>query len=125
MKINHFEDLPVWQHSMNISIELYQLIEDSPIKTDYFLKNQLRRAILSITSNIAEGFERNNSKEFIRFLTFSKGSAGEVRSQLNFAFRVGYIDEKVYAGYRDQLIKLSMQMKGFITYFQKRLNEKQ
>lgn len=82
MAIKQFEDLKVWQSSREFVKSIYKLTSKTKFKNDYGFKDQIQRASVSIINNIAEGFERDNNKEFIRFLTFSKGSAGEVRSLL-------------------------------------------
>lgn len=92
MKIKKFEDLPVWQEARIFTKEIYSLSKDTPLKKDYGLKDQIQRAAVSVIANIAEGFERNNNKEFIKFLGYSKGSAGEVRALLYLALDLDYIN---------------------------------
>ncbi|HLD34980.1 hypothetical protein A3H03_01960 [Candidatus Kuenenbacteria bacterium RIFCSPLOWO2_12_FULL_42_13] len=91
MKINKFEDLPVWRIALSITKDIYDLTSQSRFSKDFSLRDQIRRAIISVSSNIVEGFEKNNSNEFIRFLKIFKGSTGEVRNQLYIALTVGYI----------------------------------
>ncbi|PWW27240.1 four helix bundle protein [Chryseobacterium sp. AG844] len=113
--INNFEDLEIWQQSRS----LCQLIQKECLLNPKFLnhdKNQIDRSSASIMDNIAEGFEREGNKEFINFLTMSKGSAGEVRSQLIRAFDRNYLDEKVFNFLKNQTISLSKQLSGFINY---------
>lgn len=71
-----FEDLEVWKKALEFSLKLYHISAEGPFKNDFGLKDQLRRASVSIVSNIAEGFERNGNREFIQFLSISKGSSG-------------------------------------------------
>jgi len=82
MKAASFEDLKVWQDTRDFVKSIYEITTTDSFKKDYGLKDQIQRAAVSIMNNIAEGFERNNNKEFITFLKYSKGSAGEVRSTL-------------------------------------------
>ena len=82
MKYKQFEDLPVWQESRDLVKQIYELTSKSCFQKDFGFKDQIQRASISIMNNIAEGFEKDNNTEFIRFLYFSKGSAGEVRSML-------------------------------------------
>lgn len=92
-KIECFEDLVTWQKGIELVKEIYLITEKKGLKTDYGLKDQLRRAAVSILTNIAEGFERRSSKEYLNFLNIAKGSSGEVRSLIYVALEVGYIDE--------------------------------
>ena len=88
-----FEDLFIWQKAIDFAKEIYVITEGTGIRADFGLKDQLRRAAVSVSANIAEGFERRSRKEYLNFLNIAKGSAGEVRSLLQIAFRVGYFDE--------------------------------
>ncbi len=92
-KIQQFEDLFIWQKGIEFVKEIYLLTERKGLKNDFGLKEQMRRAVVSIPTNIAEGFERRSHKEYLNFLNIAKGSSGEVRSLLYVAFQVGYIDE--------------------------------
>lgn len=84
-RIEGFEDLIVWQLAMELAVAIYQTFEPS---RDFSLRNQIQRAAISISSNIAEGYERGSNKEFIQFLYYAKGSCGEVRSQTELALRI-------------------------------------
>ena len=113
--INNFEDLEIWQNAR----ELCKKINQYCLNNSKFLnhdKNQIDRASASIMDNIAEGFEREGNKEFVNFLTMSKGSAGEVRSQLIRAFDRNYIDEEVFSFLKSETISLSKKLSGFINY---------
>ena len=88
MTIKRFEDLPVWQSAMDLGLRIYQLTTDSSFNQRGDLADQLRRAALSVSSNIAEGFERGTTPELLMFLYIARGSAGEVRSQLRFALQL-------------------------------------
>lgn len=85
-----FEDLIIWQNSRSLSKEIYQLTNNWH---DLDLKSQLRRAVVSISSNIAEGYDRGTKTEFIRFLFIAKGSASEVKSQLYLAHDLMYANQ--------------------------------
>lgn len=124
MKIQRFEDLEIWNISIDLTKEIYTLTNEKYFRLDFGLKDQLRRAAVSISSNIAEGFERNNNNEFIRFLKISKGSAGEVRSQLYVARGVGFIDLKQFDSLNEKLLSLSNQIGEFIGYLENARRDK-
>ena len=115
-KVERFEDLKVWQKATQIAIEIYKISETDKLKNDFGTKDQIRRAAFSISSNIAEGFEYNNNKEFVRFLKYAKGSAGELRSQLYILSQMNIIDKDFYRRMLDELISLSSQLSSFIKY---------
>lgn len=94
MAITSFYDLQVWQLSMNLAEELYGFIRNLPREEQYVLSDQMRRAVISIPSNIAEGQKRANPKEFKRFLYYSRGSLGELMTQLNLCNRLGYLKDE-------------------------------
>ena len=100
MKVRKFEELIVWQKSVDIAVGLYQHFEGHP---DYGFTNQIKRASISISNNIAEGFERNSNKDFNRFLYFAKGSSSEVKSMLILGNRLGYFSEEEMKIYYNQI----------------------
>jgi len=113
--IKNFEDLEVWQKSRI----LCQNIDRYCLKNSKFQKhdqNQIDRASASVMDNIAEGFEREGNREFVNFLTMSKGFVGEVRSQLIRAFDRNYLDEATYLALKEEAVNLSKMLSGFITY---------
>ena len=91
-KISSFEDMPVWKAGRALAQNVYLLTGQGKTARDFGLRDQMQRAVVSIVSNIAEGFERNNNKEFLTFLRYAKGSVAELRTQLMIAHDVGYID---------------------------------
>ena len=93
MTIERFEDLVAWQKARALTSKIYAVTRIGQFAKDFGLIDQIRRAAVSIGSNIAEGFERGNNKEFVTFLGVAKGSAGEVRSQLYTAYDVGYLSD--------------------------------
>lgn len=93
-KIEKFEDLEIWRLSRTICQQVESLIQNTNLKTNYSLRDQIDRSSGSIMDNIAEGFERNGNREFIQFLSIAKGSAGEVKSQSYRAFDKKLITEE-------------------------------
>jgi four helix bundle protein len=91
-----FEELTVWQKSKELAVEVYQLTNSTAFAKDYGLKDQMRRAAVSIPSNIAEGDERETDKEAIRYFFIAKGSAAELITQAIIAREIGYILEEFY-----------------------------
>ncbi len=87
VKYERFEDLPVWKAAIELAVTAYALTEQQSLKATGDLRDQLRRAALSVSNNIAEGFERGSTAELLMFLYIARGSAGEVRSMLHFCER--------------------------------------
>jgi four helix bundle protein len=94
--VRSFEDLMVWQKGIEFVKKIYLLTASGALQRDFGLKDQLRRASVSIPTNIAEGFERASRKEYLLFLNIAKGSAGEVRSLIRVGLEVGYLDHSVH-----------------------------
>lgn len=115
-KIQQFEDMEIWQKATEIAIEIYKISEEGKLKTDWGMKDQIRRAAMSISDNISEGFEYDNNKDFIKFLRYSKGSSGELRNKLYVLYKVEFIEEKFYTDMRSRLLELSRNIGGFIKY---------
>ena len=111
-----FEDLPVWQNARELAVLVYRTTSKGQLKEDYGLKNQIQRAVVSISSNIAEGFERGSKREFIQFLYIAKGSCGELRSQLYIAKDLGYLDNSDSETLIKSASNTSKQINGFIKY---------
>lgn len=82
MKYSRFEELPVWKAAIELAVKVYDLTGRPAFKTRYSLKDQIERAAVSVSNNIAEGFERGTTQELLTFLYISRGSCGEVRSML-------------------------------------------
>jgi len=95
-KIEKFEDFIAWQKARKLTREIYQATNLPEFSRDFGLKDQIRRAALSIMSNIAEGFERGRASEFHQFLSIAKGSCAELRSQLYVALDVAYITDNQF-----------------------------
>ena len=91
--IRQFEEILVLKKARELTRLIYESTRQGEFSRDFALKDQIRRAAISITSNIAEGFERGGNREFVQFLSHAKGSCGEVRSQLYVALDAGYLNE--------------------------------
>ena len=118
-KIERFEDLEIWQLSKNLANQIYDSTVTGKFSQDYVLRDQVRRAAVSIISNIAEGFERGGNKEFVQFLYIAKASCGEVRAQMTFAKDRDYISQTDFELVHKNLVSLSNQISGFIKYLRK------
>jgi four helix bundle protein len=125
MKIRKFEELEIWKLSLKITKEIYDLTTKKEFSRDFRLRDQIRGAIISVSSNIVEGFEKNNNNEFIRFLKISKGSVGEVKNQLYIALAVGYITKEEFKKVNDDLEDLAAQIGGFIVYLERKKKNKE
>jgi four helix bundle protein len=106
-----FEDIESWQKSRELSNEIYEIGKIYPMSKDYDLCKQMKRSSGSVMDNIAEGFERGGTKEFIYFLSISKGSSAEVRSQLYRCLDQSYIENDKF----DELYSLSTDISKMIT----------
>lgn len=89
--INSFQDLSVWQKAMDLVVEAYRIVRVLPKEERYALAVQMRRASVSIPSNIAEGQVRNSTKEFVQFLSVANGSNAELHTQILICIRLGYL----------------------------------
>ena len=105
--IRTFEDLLVWQKAIEFVKEVYMITNQGDLRRDFGLRDQMRRAAVSIPTNIAEGFECSSRKEYLLFLNIAKGSAGETRSLLRVALEVGYFTEAQHDRLRQNAITLS------------------
>jgi four helix bundle protein len=113
-KIENFEDLMVWQKGIQLVKQIYIVTDEGKLSRDFGLKDQLRRASISVPTNIAEGFERRSRKEYLNFLNIAKGSAGEVRSLLRVAVEIGYLEQSTYSQLSDRAIELSRMLSSQI-----------
>jgi four helix bundle protein len=116
MQIKNFEELEIWKDARALTRAVYQLTSDPRFSKDFGLRDQIRRASVSIMSNIAEGFERGGNQEFIQFLYVAKGSCGEVPSQLYVAMDQDYVDQKVVGDLLTSLKRLSIMIKHLIDH---------
>ena len=117
--VKSFEELEVWKRARVLGQKIFELSHEEPFNHDYSLKNQINSSIGSVVDNIAEGFERGGKNEFIQFLSYSKGSAGEVRYQLYRAFDRKYISSNHFADTKDEILAISKMTMSLINYLQR------
>jgi four helix bundle protein len=106
-RIEKFEDLLVWKEAMRLSVQLYRCLKDCK---NYGFRDQIQRSVISIPSNIAEGFERQSNKEFIQYLYIAKGSCGELRTQLHIAFEINLVEKSKCEEYLECTRKISAML---------------
>lgn len=114
--VNNFEDLEIWKLAREICKDIYKIINYPEFSKDLGLTRQINDSSGSIMDNIAEGFEREGNKEFGQFLSISKGSCGECRSQLVRAFDRQYISEEEFKTIYNKLADESIKIKNFMNY---------
>lgn len=106
-----YEDLEVWKRSVDVAVGLYGLLGNC---RDYGIRDQMLRSAVSIPSNVAEGAERDSTKDFVRFLRISKGSAAELRTQLTVAGRANVVDAQSCEKIRSEVTEISRMLQGLI-----------
>ncbi len=114
--IKRFEDLEVWQKAREICKIVAKFTKKNDFSRDFTLRDQIRGSSGSAMDNIAEGFERDGNKEFVQFLTISKGSIGETRSQAYRALGYEYISEEEFGILKAECLILSDKLGAFINY---------
>ncbi len=116
MVVKRFEDLQCWQKARNLNNKIYQVTGDGRFARDFALRDQIRKASISILSNIAEGFERGGDKEFLQFLAVAKGSCGEVRAQLYVALDQQYVAQDAFKFLSDNVEEIGRLISGLMKY---------
>lgn len=111
-KIEKFEDLITWQKARHLTKRVYGITKSGEFSKDFGLRDQIRRASVSVMSNIAEGFERGGRSEFHHFLVIAKGSCAELKSQLYVALDAGYIEMEVFKDLYDLGTEVSRLVGG-------------
>ncbi|PIS29099.1 MAG: four helix bundle protein [Candidatus Marinimicrobia bacterium CG08_land_8_20_14_0_20_45_22] len=114
-----YQEIEAWQKARELTNRIYSLTKQNEFHKDYALTDQLRRACISIMSNIAEGFERDRSREFVQFSLYAKGSTGEISNQLIIALDQKYIDAHQYKELSDLANEIGKMIGGIISYLQK------
>ena len=115
-QIKKFEDIESWKRARKLTNQVYEVTATGKFARDFGLRDQIRRATVSILSNIAEGFERGGDNEFLQFLAIAKGSCGEARAQLYVALDQGYISHAQFETLFESATEVSQLISGFIKY---------
>ena len=115
-KIQKFEDIVAWQKARELTREVYAHSKTGAFAKDFGLKDQIQRASVSIMGNVAEGFDRGGDKEFIQFLSVSKGSCGEVKSHLYVALDQQYINPIQFNQLYNSADEVGRLLAGFMVY---------
>ena len=118
MSIKRFEDIESWRKGRECTRLVYEMSSRDKFARDFALRDQIRRASISVMSNIAEGFERSGDREFINFLSIAKGSCGEARAQLYVALDQNYITEQEFSTADELFVETSRLISGFMKYLQ-------
>ena len=116
MKYTKAEDLPVWKDSISLVKKLYKEINNWSFKNDFVLQDQIKRSVISIPSNIAEGFSRKTWNEFLRFLDISLWSLSEFYTQIYIAYEIGYLNKEKFDSFNKEISNIEKQIKSLILY---------
>ena len=117
IKSSDYQDLKVWQKAIELTSEIYKLVKLLPNEERYALSDQIRRAVVSVPSNIAEGRGRGTNKEFVRYLLMSRGSLWEVSTQLVICERLQYLNQEQTAYARQLITEISKMINALASSF--------
>jgi four helix bundle protein len=120
-----FRKLEAWQIAKKLAVVIYRVTNENAFSKDFGLRDQIRRAVISISSNIAEGEESGTNKMSIRFFNIAKGSAAEVQSQAEIAFEIGYLNEETLNEILTYCNQISSKLSKLITYRRNHLTKPQ
>lgn len=112
--MGNFKDLRVWVAGVKLATDIYKITKTKPFANDYGLSNQIQRAAVSISSNIAEGDERGTNRQSVYYFFVAKGSAAEVITQLNIAHNIGYIDSTTFADLESRASQIGASLNSLI-----------
>ncbi len=113
-KIRGFKDLIVWQRSVALAVEIYKITKEFPREETYSLISQIRRASVSIPSNLAEGHARNTKGQFANFIDITLGSAAELETQLTISLQIGYLKQTDYDKLVSELTEITRMLYGLL-----------
>ena len=122
MTFKSYEDIEAWQRGISLAELIYRITSEGKFGKDWSLRDRVRRAAVSIPSNLAEGFERESDAEFRRFVLISKGSCGELRAQLMLTGRIGYLPSEETADLTKECSELFSMLSGLSKYLRRSIN---
>ena len=117
IKSSDYQDLKVWQKAIDLTTEIYQLVKQLPQDEHYALSDQMRRAVISVPSNIAEGRGRGTNKEFVRYLLMSRGSLWELSTQLVICEKLHFLNDIQTSKARKMIIEISKMINALANSF--------
>jgi len=112
--LRNYKDLKAWQRSYDLCLEVYRLTKDFPAEERYGLTSQIRRSAVSVPSNIAEGYGRKTTKEYIQFLYIAYGSTCELETQIKLSGDLQYLNEAALSGLQNNIGEVERIVKGLI-----------
>ena len=115
------EDIEIWKRGCRLAVNVYKAVKSGELNNDWGLQDQLKRSVVSIPSNIAEGFERDSNAEFRRFLLIAKGSCGELRTQIYIAEALDYLDKTASRTLIKECVEISSMISSLIIQLEKKL----
>jgi four helix bundle protein len=120
MEYNSFEDMPVWQKSMDLAVKIFNLTERLPRKEDFGLTSQIRSSGLSVSGNIAEGFGRKHTKDKLNFYYTARGSLAETKSHLIYGYKVKYFNRGEFEEYSKLIKEIWKELNSLINSLSKK-----
>ena len=114
--MSHFEELKVWQKAVDLAVKVYEITKKDPFNKDFGLRDQMRRASVSISSNISEGDQLESDKSSIRHLRISKGSTAELYTQSIISNRIGYLEKQDYEYLKTECREILSMLSGLIKH---------
>jgi len=114
-----FENFPIYKKAISFTVKVFKILDTENLQKEFSLKDQLKRATLSITNNIAEGSEYGSNKQFIKFLWIAKGSCAEVRSVLFVLYSLEKINDETFNTLNNECLEITKEIYHFIKYLEK------
>jgi four helix bundle protein len=114
--MSHFEELKVWQRSVDLAVRVYEITKQDPFNKDFGLRDQMRRASVSISSNISEGDELDSDKSSIRHFRIAKGSSGELFTQAIISYKIRYLEKKDYENIKQECQEIMAMLTNLIKH---------